>query len=112
MTRNSLTLTFTQKEHAFFIKRAGKKTIRELLKHDINKALQGIEVIENTECCGDDKRILLPVEFTLRTWKILKCVSTKLGITPAQLVYRVTIAPYLLEIIKEDSLVAEVKSVD
>jgi hypothetical protein len=110
MSKNQVCITLTQKELKYLDKRAflKKKTLYKSLQADINRVIGGIEIKEDVACIGNNERINKTLDIPPRLWKIAVCLSTKLGITPGQLIYRLIVAPHLPEIIKEDSLEAEV----
>lgn len=110
MEHTSICLTFTKREFEFFNKRAlmKKKTLWVLLQSEIEKSFGGIEISIDNACIGDKAKVVKPIKIPTRTWRTIVCLSSKLGLTPTQLVYRLIIAPYLSEIIKEYSLVAGV----
>ena len=110
MAKNQVHLTFTQKELEFFNKKAllKKQTLWKLLQWEMNRVFTGCVVPE--ECVGTDKKINKIIDIPNSIWRPIVCLSKQIGITPGQLVYRVIIAPYLVEIATEGRLVVEVKS--
>lgn len=101
MGKNRVHLTFTAAELAFFTKRAKgrKKPMSASLQIDIANALIDFETGEGL-CEGDKTRTDMCFDIQPRLWKILVCVSGRLGLKPGELVYRAVIAPHLIDILK------------
>lgn len=113
MGNRRVNITFTEKEFEFISNKAllRNKTVWTLIQSDVNKMFSGIEV-DAQSCDGSSKRIIKPIDIPDRLWRNIICASKKLGMTPTQLVYRIIIAPHLVEIATQGRLVAEVKSPD
>lgn len=101
MSWNKIHLTFTTSELMFYEKRADfkKKSFSASIHDDIIKSFLGVEVYDNIQCIGKNEKISKSISIAPRQYKILVCIAKKLGILPGELVYRVIIAPHLLEII-------------
>jgi hypothetical protein len=110
--KNKIHLTFTSKELLFYGrgKKRERRSFSELLHDDISSIFRGLEVDEGSECSGLCGKVDKTVDIAPRQWKIICCAAAKLGMKPAELVYKVIIAPYLLEIIKEGLDGAEVRT--
>lgn len=101
--KGSISITFTKKEYEYFTKRAllKKRTVWASLQADTNKALQHIPESDGV-CVGDKERIVKPIRLPNRLYRKVVCVSNFLGLSPAQLVYRIIIAPHIMDILNEN----------
>lgn len=104
--RVSLTLTKKEQEHMNKRALAKGKSLYKNVQSELNKIIGGIAINELSSCAGDKERCRQDIDLPPRLWKTVVCVSTKLGISPTQLVYGLIVAPHLLTIIKEGDVVA------
>lgn len=108
-------LTFSEKEFKHYenLALSKKRSWWQLLQADINKAFSGINVEEGEECVeGNKKRIIKTIEVPARVGRVIICLSKKLQIEPAALVYRLIISPHLMTIVKSKNLVVEFPPTD
>ncbi len=83
-----------------------------MLQWDINKTFSRLELPVGAECIGDKERVCKQIDLPDRLWRSIVCLSKNLGMTPSQLVYRVIVAPHLIDIIKENSFVTGISGGD
>ena len=114
MSACTVHITFTKSEFVFLSKKAAlkNKTLWGLMQIEVSKAFEGFEVKEGVGCEGETERVCKVFSFPDRMWRSIVCLSKQMGLTPSQLVYRLVVAPYLGEIMKEKALAAKAKVSD
>jgi hypothetical protein len=103
-TKNTLhiTLTLTEAEHTFFMKKANNKTFWHIAHEEIINAINKLpEPAEAEVCVGNKNKVIKNIEIPSTLARTVNCHAKKLGLTPGALIYRIVFAKNLIDVLKE-----------